>query len=136
MRLACLVAAALLATGCGVPEVSFTDAGDSRDMAVSDTSVDVGQDASSQADGEGGSGDAGDAGDARTDGPVYCQGEAGPPVDAGPSDASYSCCASGAVCSGTCNSKACNHCGTCRWPSVCCPSGNNGVCTPPDGGPC
>jgi len=133
MRLACLVASAIVATGCGVPDVSFTDGGVSRDVAVIDTSVDVEQDASSPADGEGGStdaGDAGDASDARTQGPTYCKGDAGPP------DASYTCCPSGAVCSGSCKPQACTHCGTCTWPSVCCPSGNNATCTPPDGGPC
>jgi len=136
MRLAYLVASALLATGCGVPDVTFTDGGASRDVAVVDTSVDVEQDGSSPADGEAGSGDAGDAGDARTGGPIYCRGDAGPPVDAGPPNASYTCCPSGAVCSGTCKPMACSHCGTCTWPSVCCPNGNNGICTPPDGGPC
>ena len=124
MRFARALVPVLLTTACGVPDVSFTDGGSTHDAAL-DTRTDVGQDASSMADGEGGPGDAGDA---RTDGPIYCKGGAGPP------DASYTCCPSGAVCSGSCKPQACTHCGSCTWPSFCCPNGNNAICTPPDGG--
>ncbi|HTQ45478.1 MAG TPA: hypothetical protein VMI75_22120 [Polyangiaceae bacterium] len=131
MRSAGTLVPLLLASACGVPEVSFSDDGGQRDARL-DTGIDVAQDATSMADGEGGP--PGDAGDAGTDAPIYCMDGGGPP-DASP-DASYTCCPSGAVCSGTCKSQACNHCGTCTWPSVCCPSGNNGKCTAPDAGPC
>ncbi len=102
MRFACLVASALLATGCGVPDVSFTDGGSSRD-ATSDSlgpdAFEAGSDAESdaQADAEGDAN--GDAGDAKTDAPEYCKGDAGPPVG-------YVCCtgSAGEVCGGNpCN---------------------------------
>jgi hypothetical protein len=136
MRLACLVASALLiATGCGVPNVSFTDAGKdaTRDSPGPDAPADSGGDAAdAETDAEGdANGDAADSGDAGTDAPEYCKGDAGPPVG-------YGCClgSPGEVCGGQgnpCSASNCAKCGSgCTWPSRCC----TGVCTPPDAGGC
>jgi len=136
MRFAGLLLPAFFATACVVPDVTFTTDGggppDAASDAAVDTSADAGNDAASMADhdNDGAAADAsdigsGDAGDAGTDGPVYCRGDAGPPRG------DYTCCSSGAVCSGTCNGPACNHCGTCSWPNVCCSSGSSGDCKPP-----
>jgi len=144
MRLARLLLPAFFATACAVPDVTFaTDGGgpsEAASDAARDTSTDAGNDAASIADHDGdaaaadasdtGSVDASDgaAGDARdggNDGPAYCTGDAGPP------SGDYTCCPSGAVCSGTCNGPSCNHCGTCSWPNVCCTSGSSGDCKPP-----
>jgi hypothetical protein len=127
MRLPCLLASALLATGCGVPDVTFIDAG-SRD-ATRDSPGDGPAEAEAAADAEGdASTDAADSGDAGTDAPVYCTPDAGPPVG-------YTCCIGngGIVCSGNCqNAQACLKCGICLWPNRCCASGSNGNCAAPD----
>lgn len=134
MRFACLLPAALLLMGCGVPQVTFADGGGSHDAARdSSNPLDGPSEAASdgEADAEGdASGDAADSGDAGSDAPEFCQGDAGAPP--GPS---YKCCgAIGTVCNGNCNAQACLACGVCTWPSVCCPTmGNMGHCSA-DGG--
>jgi hypothetical protein len=135
MRFTFLLPAALLAMGCGVPDVTFTpDSG--RDASGDGPPVDGQAEAAvdGEADGESDAGgDSGDApGDAPSDAPEYCKGDAGPP--AGPM---YKCCGSalGTVCSGNCNQNQCLACGVCAWPSVCCPTmGDMGHCSGQDGG--
>jgi hypothetical protein len=136
MRFAFVLPAALLATGCGVPDVSFTDAGGSAhdatpDAPMADAPEEVAVDAGSDVENDAGA-DAADAGDAATDAPEYCKGDAGPPM--GPM---YKCCgsATGTVCAGNCNGNQCTACGVCAWPSVCCPMmGDMGHCSGDDGG--
>jgi hypothetical protein len=134
MRFAFLLPAALLAMGCGVPSVSFADAGSSRD-ATRDSpqgdgpneaqSGDAEADAENEASAEGGGSDAGDAG---TDAPDYCRDDAGAP-------GGFKCCmgVTGVVCgSNMCNNTTCMQCATinCSWPNVCCSSGNTATCKP------
>jgi hypothetical protein len=130
MRFACLVASALLATGCGVPEVAFLDAGSSRDATRDSPGPDAPAEAEADAEGDA-NGDAADSGDAATDAPDYCRSDSGAPPG-------YACCAGGGgiVCSGNCNSQGCLKCVGCTWPSYCCTSGANGTCTKLDGGGC
>jgi hypothetical protein len=127
MRLPWLLASALLATGCGVPDVTFIDAG--RDATRDSTGLD-GPVEATDAEGDA-STDAADSGDAAPDAPaVYCTPDAGPP-------AGYTCCGGGGgiVCLGNCqNAQACLRCGNCQWPKICCAIGSNGTCTLPDGG--
>lgn len=137
MRFAFLLPAALLAMGCGVPNVHFTnDAGSPRDAARDAPHADAPNEAQAmdaEADAENEDGEAGsDAADAGTDAPDFCKGDAGPPL--GPM---YKCCgsATGTVCLGNCNGNQCTSCGVCIWPSVCCPMmGNMGHCSSDDGG--
>jgi hypothetical protein len=134
MRFACLLPAVLLATGCGVPDVTFTNDAGPRDATHDSPGLDVTAEgeADGQTDAEGDANpDAADAGDARTDAPDYCNGTGAP--------AGYQCCAgaTGTVCLGTCqNGQACLRCNQgapCTWPSVCCASGSTGNCSH-DGG--
>lgn len=130
MRLAFLLPAALLATGCGVPDVHFADAGGSRDGTSDSPELDAPGEAGDDAPVDG---TRADSGDAATEAPEYCKGDAGPPTDAG----MLKCCGTttGTVCSGTCNLQACQACiGICPWPSICCTAGSMGHCSPPDGG--
>lgn len=129
-----MLPAALVLTGCGVPDVNFNDAG-SRD-ATHDSPLpldaqeeaEAGVDAEPARDAEGGV-DAADASDASDSGMAYCKGDAGAP------EAGYKCCSDGTVCSGNCNTAQCLLCVGCVWPSVCCPMpGNTAVCK--DAGSC
>lgn len=126
MRFAFLLPAALLATGCGVPDVHFTPAGPPHDASAADGADEA------AADAEGGAADAADASDAPTDAPDYCTGDAGEP-------AGFKCCmgVSGVVCGGNmCTSTACTQCATigCSWPKVCCPGmGTPATCKPAGG---
>ncbi|HEX8792589.1 MAG TPA: hypothetical protein VF765_16690 [Polyangiaceae bacterium] len=130
MRFACLLPAALLATGCGVPDVTF--APDSGRDATRDAVLDVpGDDQSADVEASDAA-DSGDAGDAAQDAFEPCKGDAGPP-------GGFHCCqgVSGVVCgSNMCTQTACMQCATisCAWPNVCCEvMGGSATCKPAGG---
>lgn len=129
MRLAYLLPTALFLTGCGVPEVTYTDAGGSGGRDATHDSPEP-MDAQGDADAEPGTDaqtDAADAGDASDSGSPYCKGDAGAP-DSG----NYSCCSTGTVCNGPCTSPDCLQCVGCAWPNVCCSkNGMMAACKPP-----
>jgi hypothetical protein len=136
MRFACLLPAVLLATGCGVPDVTFTNDAGPRDATRDSPGLDVTAEgeADGQADSEGDANpDATDSGDAGTDAPEYCKGDAGPP-------SGYRCCigSPGEVCGGNpCSATNCASCGSsCTWPSRCCASGGSATCVAPDASGC
>jgi hypothetical protein len=113
------------ASDSAAADASDGAAGDASDSGSADATDGAADDAGDGRAADANEGDAADADDGGTDGPVYCRGDAGPP------SGDYTCCSSGAVCSGSCNGPACNHCGTCNWPNVCCTSGSSGDCKPP-----
>jgi hypothetical protein len=121
-----IVVAALLAAGCAVPHVAFYD--DGADGGGPEGGVDATTEATSPEASSEAQGDALPASDAPFDGSQYCNGNPAP--DGG------MCCTggSGPVCFGGCTKKACTACtatGPCESPSVCCTSGNAGVCQLP-----
>jgi hypothetical protein len=121
MRLAWLLLLGCMATGCGVPEVTFVDdagLGATHD-AFEDRAAEAAAEASADATGDAES-STGDAG--------YCIGaDGGTPPPNG-----LACCPGGMgkACAGECMAKACMACGNCPWPSVCCTNGANGTCKP------
>jgi hypothetical protein len=133
MRFACLLPALLLATGCGVPDVTFTNDAGPRDATRDSPGLDGTAEAEGAVDGEvdaegDGATDAADAGDAKPDAPDYCKGTPAPP--------GYNCCPGGGgiVCLGNCNLPRCATCGACLWPNFCCTTGSTGYCSSDAGG--
>ncbi len=129
MRFAFLLPAVLLATGCGVPDVTFYPSGGSHDSgphpeASVDAPADAGGDAESDANSDA-------PGDAPQDASEPCTGDAGAP-------GGFRCCSgvSGVVCgSPMCSSTACTQCSTisCNWPNVCCSTMGVATCKPAGG---
>ncbi len=128
MRFAFFLPALLLATGCGVPNVTFLQSG-GRD-AAHDAPFDAPDEAQAgDAETDAQAADAGDAGDAAEAGADYCKGDAGPPTTGG---GPYKCCGTnGTVCAGPCSPTQCLSCEPCPWPSVCCTSGGMAKCLGP-----
>jgi hypothetical protein len=129
MRFLALLLAAPLIAACGVPEVSFYDAAPAPNDGIA-PGPDGAGDAQGNTDGDT---DAPSDADAASDGPAgdgftdYCKGPDGgvPPLTLG-------CCpgGTGEVCSGGCKASACQACGACAWPNICCTTGANGACKP------
>jgi hypothetical protein len=120
MRFLALLIAAPVIAACDVPDVNFYDAAANDAVASLDAGPDVD-----------GATDARDDTDAASDGPAgdgftgYCM-----DPDGGVPPPTLGCCpgGNGEVCWGGCMVKACQACGACVWPNVCCTNGVNGVC--------